>query len=191
MVNFVRNVYAKAWISIKTKPLFTDSPTHLFNMIQNTVQLDDSRVTEVMFRVIENNSFAVHSENLLCAMLADSIFNIRRQAIKKIRDIRKTFRAWDFRKFIKPSNINFQANDYYELIGEDIWLESILTGTRPIIMNQYSIHRSSGAIQFPEISVSYSHSSHSPCFWDLFYDCWSETPGFQNRYYFGREKAYA
>ena len=93
VVNFVRNVYAKAWISIKTKPLFTDSPTHLFNMIQNAVQLDDSRVTEVRFRVIENNSFAVHSENLLCAILADSRPNIRRQAIEKIRDIRKTFRA--------------------------------------------------------------------------------------------------
>ena len=42
-VNFVINVYAKAWFYIKTKSLFTDSPAHLFNMIQNAVQLDDSR----------------------------------------------------------------------------------------------------------------------------------------------------
>ena len=69
------NVYAKAQFSIKTKSLFTDSPTHL---IQNAVQLDDSRITEVMLRVIENNSFARQSENLLCVMLADSRPNIRR-----------------------------------------------------------------------------------------------------------------
>ena len=77
MVNFVINVHAKAWFYIKTKSLFTDSPTHLFNMIQNAVQLDDSRVTEVMFRVIENNSFALHSENLSCVMLVDSRPSIR------------------------------------------------------------------------------------------------------------------
>ena len=99
------NVYAKAQFSIKTKSLFTDSPTHLFNMIQNAVQLDDSRITEVMLRVIENNSFALQSENLLCVMLADFRPNIRRQAIDKILDIRKIFRARD--------------NDYYELKTTD------------------------------------------------------------------------
>ena len=89
MVNFVINVYAKAWFSIKTKSLFTDSPTHVFNMVQNAVQLDDSRVSEVIFRVIENNSLALRSENLLCAMSADFRPNIRSQAIEKILDIRK------------------------------------------------------------------------------------------------------
>ena len=60
-------------------------------------------------------------------VLADSRPNIRSQAIEKILDTRKKFRARDFRKFIKPSNNNFQANDYNELIGKDNWLVSILT----------------------------------------------------------------
>ena len=149
MENFVINVYAKAWFSIKTKSLFTDSPTHVFNMIQNAVQLDDSRVSEVMFRVIENNSLALRSENLLCAMLPDSRPDIRSQAIEKILDIRKKFSARDFRKFIKPSNINFQANDYYELIGKDNWLESILTDE---YLSEYleSVLDSSEPFSFPK-----------------------------------------
>ena len=63
---------------------------------------------------------------MLCAMLTDERAEIRMKAVTKILLCRKTPET-SLRIFHKPV-INYNANEYYELISDDsIWLESILT----------------------------------------------------------------
>ena len=50
---------------------------------------------------------------------------IRLKAVKKIFEYRECNNN-NVRVFIKPK-VNFNANEYFNLISDDIWLESILT----------------------------------------------------------------
>lgn len=126
MCNFIINVYACNWFAIKAKPYFYDSPRHIYNMIINTRKLNDSNITEKVNQVISQNSYSLHSENMLCAMMTDDRPNVRMMAINKIIKCRESIES-TVRQFIKPT-IDFSADDYYKLIDPDsVWLESILT----------------------------------------------------------------
>ena len=58
-------------VFIKAKPDFTFAPTYIFNMIKYVVEINDERITKVTHSVIQRNSYSLHSENILCAMLTD------------------------------------------------------------------------------------------------------------------------
>ena len=80
--------------------------------------------------VLSVNGFALHSENLLTAMLVDTRNNIRKLAISRILKARSKEPGTgsdNIRTFRIPK-INFSADDYYLLIDyRDDWLESRLT----------------------------------------------------------------
>ena len=67
----------------------------------------------------------MHSENMLCAMLASSQANVRKLAVER-NLFRRTSTSNEVRKFIKPK-INFSAQTYYELIKGEHRIESTLT----------------------------------------------------------------
>ena len=125
IVTFVINVYARSWFSIKSSPLFTDAPKHIFNMILYINELDDEIITTASHTIIQRNAFCLHSENLLCSMLTDPRPNIRIMAVNRILEVRSVT-SGDNRQFIVPK-VNFKADDYYQLIDNKYWLESILT----------------------------------------------------------------
>ena len=125
--NYIINVYARTWFSVKAKPHFYQAPIHIYNMINNAKIINDERINNILLKVINNNSYALHSENIICAMLTDTRNEVRLRAVKIIMRCRGRSNDSNCRIFIKPT-INFNANNYFELIDQNgIWLESILT----------------------------------------------------------------
>ena len=126
LCTYIINVYACTWFEVKTNPFFYNSPQIIYNIISNSKKLNDDRLLNIIYKVIRNNSYCLHSENILCAMLTDEDSNIRFRAARKIIQCR-THSETNVRKFIKPL-IYFDATHYSNLIDNDgIWLESNLT----------------------------------------------------------------
>ena len=129
IVNFIISIYARSWFAIKSEPLFTKSPQHIFNMIQWIKEMNSDEIKNVCFRTISQNAYSLHTENILLAMISDPRPSIRCEGINRIIHARTTNNnvGNGIRKFIKP-NINVDAEDYYQLVDyNNSWLESILT----------------------------------------------------------------
>ena len=122
---YIIHVYARIWFAVKAKPEFYVTDSSSLNVHLNTQQLNDNRLTEILERTLSLNSYSLHSEYILCAMLTDIHPDIRMKAVKIILKCREK-EEFSVRKFIKPK-INFAADDYYMLINSEDWLESILT----------------------------------------------------------------
>ena len=88
LANFVVRVYARSWFCIKAKSLFVHGPTHIFNMITWTKSLRSEIVEDEIRKIISNNSYALHSENLLKSMLTDARQSVRRMAAERLLDAR-------------------------------------------------------------------------------------------------------
>lgn len=123
---YIIRVYARMWFAIKARPQFYNSPTHMHNMITNAKCINDPRILSVLQAKLNTNSYSLHSENLLCAMLVDPRETVRKKAVERIIKCRETPET-TVRKFVCPK-VDMEADDYYQLIDEnEIWLESILT----------------------------------------------------------------
>ena len=120
ITNFIIEVYARTWFDIKSNSNFTQAPIHIFNMIRRISSFGDDRVTVIAHKVLQTNAYALHSENMLCAMLASTQANVRTLAVERILNFRRTSTSNEVRKFIKPK-INFSAQTYYELIEGEHW----------------------------------------------------------------------
>ena len=126
MSKYIINVYSRTWFAVEAQPIFTKTPNHIHNMTNNTKALNDQRIIDIVKRIISNNSYSLHSENLLCAMLNDERPSIRFKAAQRIIECRSIDER-TVRKFEKPI-INFDAEEYFDLIdNEGTWLESVLT----------------------------------------------------------------
>ena len=96
-------------------------------MINNAKIINHDRIINILLKVINNNSYALHSENIICAMLTDTRNEVRLRAVRIIMRYRGSSNNSNARIFIKPK-INFNANSYFELIDQNgICLESILS----------------------------------------------------------------
>ena len=126
LVKYIIFVYARSWFAIKYTPIFHQRPIHVFNMIQWVKNIESPTLIDIFNKTISRNGYSLHSENLSIAMLVDPRPNIRYIAVKRILTSRMQARV-NVRKFIIPI-INFDADDYYDLIKYDeTWLESSLT----------------------------------------------------------------
>ena len=112
---FIMHVYAKLWFSIKSQWSCVMGSCHLFEMIRLTRYLDKNLRT-IVDKVIQNNGYFAHQENILLAMLFDKDCTIRKVACQRIKKIRAE-KNFGFRKFEIPE-INFEAKAYYDMIGD-------------------------------------------------------------------------
>ena len=72
--------------------------------------------------IINNNLYYIHTENLFMCMLTDARKEIRLKAVKMILEYRECNNN-NVLVFIKPK-VNFNVNEYFNLITDDMWLES-------------------------------------------------------------------
>lgn len=115
MVTFIMKVYAPMWFSIKRKPLCTDGPQHIWKMIHLSEYLEKN-LKDIIYPVIQRNSFFAHPENILLAMIVDERPHVRQLAYRRIMASRKSVSSYaGVRKFAVPK-INFSAKEYFELI---------------------------------------------------------------------------
>ena len=103
--------------------LVSDGARICFQIIRTSRKKKNYKILVV--NSIQYNSYFSHSENIIISMIGDTNLEIRRKGIQYIIEARKN-RNNIIRKFEKP-NINFNANNYYEMIDFKCVFESILT----------------------------------------------------------------
>ena len=109
---YIINVYARTWYSVKSRPPFYQAPIHIRNMINNAKIINYTCIINILFKVVNYNSYALHSKNIICAMLTDTRNEVRFRAVKIIMRCRYINNNNNARIFIKPK-INFNANSYF------------------------------------------------------------------------------
>lgn len=112
LTTFVVKVYARMWFEIKTQPRLENGANHLWKMISFSRELPDN-VKNIIDKVIQDNAYFAHPENLLLTMLTDKRKHIRELAVRRILKARET--NMKNRTFRVPK-INFEAQDYIDLI---------------------------------------------------------------------------
>lgn len=118
LVDFIIKVYAPMWFAIKSKENFKMGPKLLFNYIKLIRQYFDKKTQNTIFKVVDRNSYFVHPENILVAMLTDENRAIRDRAVKSILVARNS-KSQVLRKFIKH-NVNFSATNYCDMANIEL-----------------------------------------------------------------------
>lgn len=112
LATFVIKVYSRIWFEIKTQPGLENGANHLWKMISFSRELAYN-AKNIIDKVIQDNAYFAHPENLLLTMLTDKRKNIRELAVRRILKARKT--DMKTRTFRIPK-INFEAQEYIDLI---------------------------------------------------------------------------
>lgn len=106
------------WFLVKSQPQSIHGSRHIFKYIQRIRQLP-VHIQNIIRPTIEHNSYYLHPENLLLAMISDPDPTIRLQGYEKIRTARSNPSA-RIREFHVPKQeINFDCNVYTEIINWD------------------------------------------------------------------------
>lgn len=123
LVAFILKSYMPLWFKIKKSKYLTDGPGHVFEAIKSTRFLPENLV-RVVDPVIERNAFFAHPENLLLRMIVDERKHIRELGFRRIIKARMLASKPDSIRNFQPPKINFQANDYTDIID---WNTTVLT----------------------------------------------------------------
>ena len=136
LVSYIINVYAPTFFSVKEKSDIRNGSIHLFNQIVNAKAILSKPHFEIVAKVIKNNCYYAHPENLLLAMLFDDDLKIRKMAVKIILEARKRNRQSNsVRRFLLPKDyLNFGAKYYYKMIDFNRIPKSFITPP-PILQN--------------------------------------------------------
>ena len=140
-------------------------------MIQTAHKLNDSHITNWVHDVICTNSYSLHSENMSCAMMTDIRSNVMMRAVelRAIGKILKRRHESDdaiFKKYI----VNFSADDYYYLIGDNsICLVATLTKDISTAYLRSLDNNNSGIFEFGNylIGTIVIHKQYSTCIKDI------------------------
>jgi hypothetical protein len=114
IVTFIMKVYGPMWFKIKFHPYCFNGAGHLYEMV-HLIRYMGLKEKETVQKVIQNNAYFAHPENLLIAMLSDNKLSIRKFAYNKVIEARRNAPTNTLRQFIPPI-LNFNANNYTELI---------------------------------------------------------------------------
>ena len=112
---FVMKVYAPMWFLIKCQPSLTGAPKHLFEMIKRIRELEPT-IQDIVKPVIRNNAYFAHPENIIFSMVHDERAAIRELGWRRMLKARDCANKEQLRQFKMPE-INFEANEYYNLIN--------------------------------------------------------------------------
>ena len=81
-----------------------------FNLSQRSVSFPNQKVVEIALKVLQNNGFFAHPENILLAMLVDDDEDLRRMAINNLCSQQSKGPSYpnknnNFEGFIEPSSV--------------------------------------------------------------------------------------
>ncbi len=116
LVGFVLNVYAPAFLKIKTDYDITDGAKNFFFCLQLARDFLTVEEQKVVGPVFSNNSYFSHPENILLAALRDTSMTNRRKAVQYILDARnRAASSTNIRAFSLPK-LNFNATIYLDMV---------------------------------------------------------------------------
>ena len=141
LVQIILNLYGPTIFNIKKNPHVSQGPIHYYNIVKmarNLLEKKHPACYKEVVKVLTNNPFMAHIENILLAMVMDDDPDVNSEAVKVIDTIRKKKKkAKTIRKFLKPKDIDFNATNYYKLI--DLSKVKAMYFCSPPLLNKYTI----------------------------------------------------
>lgn len=111
VVKFIQKVYVPMLFWVKCYPNWVLGPQHLYRMLSYSRSLQREQFYIIKEKIL-NNSYFLHSENILLSMIADENKSIRRRAYDAIISLREhNAENEPVRAYIKPTSINFDYED--------------------------------------------------------------------------------
>ena len=123
LAEYLVRIYFPCWFRIKLHNRITVGSKHFFYMLRLISSFSNAVVNDVGVKVLRNNAFFAHHENIFLAMLGDNDQKIRAMAVHKILQIRiqnsqqegeRLEQTDQVRMFIIPK-ANAVAKAYYEM----------------------------------------------------------------------------
>ena len=114
---------------------------NFFNLSQRIVSFPNQKVVEITFKVLQNNEFFAHPQNILLGMLGDDDDNLQKMAVNKLCSLRFKGPSHPIKNdnceegFIEPSSvgtectaiqkflipkINFKANSFHKMVNLNV-----------------------------------------------------------------------
>lgn len=134
LVTFVQQVYIPMWLRIRIQSSWENGSRHLFCFLEFARKAarmcHDNRLVHVTEKVIVDNGYFAHSENVLLTMLTDSDPEIRQLAYTRILEIRAKRHSdgvpFDGRRTYskpQPQDFNFHAESYYSILKPENFVD--------------------------------------------------------------------
>ena len=114
----VLNLYLPGWFKFKSSPYIQDGARNYFFLLQltNDLEKEDMMIAQ---KVLQDNSFWAHSENIIIAMLSDDREEVRRKGVLRIMRARREFYDCSHPRQFIPPQVNFKATKYVDMIDWD------------------------------------------------------------------------
>ena len=145
IVFFILNFYLPGWFKVKSAPHIQDGARHLQFLLDlsRTLPAGDQ---DIVRRVMGDNAYFAHQENVTIACLSDPDEEVRRRGVKFILAARREHNEEDdVRKFVAPE-INFDSSKFCDLID----LESV-EKFEPPLTKEFSEETVLSALESPLI----------------------------------------
>ena len=115
IIFFILNFYLPGWFKVKSEPHIQDGARHLQFLLDLSRSLCAGD-QEIVRRVMGDNAYFAHQENVAIACLSDPDEEVRRKGVKFILAARRDYdEEDDVRKFVAPE-INFDSHRFCDLI---------------------------------------------------------------------------
>ena len=125
------NFYGPLHIEIKRHPNIINGAKHFFRAMQLFTGLSQKEQSYAK-KHFEINSFMAHFESIGLCAIYDNDKNIRKWALEKIRAAYLSSDNSTVRKFIKPTNLNWNAKHYIDLYDPKV------SNTVPPLLQDYT-----------------------------------------------------
>ncbi len=116
LVKFVVKIYSQSWFRIKGASSLAEAPAIVFELISRLKDLNDTAITKVVKKNIQNNSFCLLSDNFIYSLVCSQDFQIRDLGLEAIQRIRSEGRTFALEPAKKIPTINFDASCWSGLI---------------------------------------------------------------------------
>lgn len=121
MVEYIMKIYIPMWFRIRCAPTWSNGSRHIHHLIKSSIMYTPLYYSKYIKEVVGNNSYFIHSENLLLSMITDPKIEIRQkgylQILKNRQNLGKS--SSHLRIFNKPTrwNINYNCAHYSDLLN--------------------------------------------------------------------------
>ena len=149
ILHFLMNVYIPAWFQIKFSPHCQNGAKHFYFMLELTKELEPHS-QGIVQKVLQNNSYFAHPENIIISCLADQREDVRQHAVLYILEARKNFDLQQHPRQFLPPKIKLEAESYTDMID---W--SVEQKTEPPLTKKMTKEEILGAVEKPITLPSY------------------------------------
>ena len=115
LAQFCLKVYFPTWFESKHYYKLTRGSKNFFNLSQRIVSFPNQNVVEIALKVLQNNGFFAHPENIFLGMLGDDDEDLRKMTVNKLCSLRSKgpsypIEIYNFEEgFIEPSSVSTEC----------------------------------------------------------------------------------